>query len=323
MLNKHWQEKTIISFILLPFSMIYYIIYKIRLLMYQLGLAKSIKWNIPIVVVGNISVGGAGKTPLVCELVNVFKKKGYKPGIISRGYGGSSRGPDLVTIKSHPSIVGDEPVLFAHQLDVPIVVAKKRNHAVKEIIKYNVNLIFSDDGLQHYSMGRAIDIVVHDVDKGYGNGFLLPAGPLREPISRLSSFDIIVTRDNDQATQGHRFESSILTANNILTNEQINLEVFQEKNVHAVAGIRHPERFFDNLRELGLTITEHAFSDHYKYSETDFISFENDHVLMTQKDAVKCKSFAKPTWWIVDHQVNILPDLIDEIEHRVKSHIND
>ncbi len=289
----------------LPLSWLFLLLIKLRLFLYKLRLLRSYQVDAPVIVVGNITVGGTGKTPLVTWLVTLLKKAGYKPGIVTRGYGGKAeRWPQQVRPDSDPVVVGDEPVLLAQRCDCPIVASPNRVEAAQALLKHSeCDIIITDDGLQHYRLQRDIEIVVVDGDRRFGNRSCLPAGPLREPLSRLKSVDYIVT--NGMAGRGE-FAMKLTPSNFIsLTNPQQSLALteFKGKTVHAIAGIGNPQRFFNLLKSHGIEVVEHPFEDHYAYSEQDLAFGDQLPVLMTEKDAVKCRRIARsnnsvPMWYL-------------------------
>ncbi|WP_430462403.1 tetraacyldisaccharide 4'-kinase [Thalassolituus sp. LLYu03] len=246
---------------------------------------------IPVVVVGNITVGGTGKTPLITYLVARARALGFNPAIVSRGYGGNGQYPLLVNDETPVSACGDEPKLLASRLNCPVAVDPQRARAVAELAG-KADLIFSDDGLQHYAMARQREIVVVDASRGFGNGWLLPAGPLREPVSRIDSVDLVLANGRD-------FRVSATALVNAKTGEVCDLATLNNTTVHAVSGIGNPQRFYDTLTELGARVVAHAFPDHHAFAEQDFDfpQASAGMVVMTEKDWVKCRSFAQPDWW--------------------------
>ena len=290
-LESGWQKPNLLSYSLLPFSLLYLFIIKLRRLAYSYGFFKSHTFPVPVIVVGNITVGGTGKTPLVIHLVEQLKKQGYKPGVISRGYGGQAESwPQYVAQDSDPLMIGDEPLLIARRTNTPVVVGPKRVDNIKLLIEqYNCNLIISDDGLQHYAMQRDIEIIINDQTRETNNHFLLPAGPYRELRNRLQQCDLLITHVDDEQTV-NTYNMKLLAGEPIgLVNKS---RLTPESKLHAMAGIGNPQRFFKTCKNAGYEIIEHIFADHYQYQATD-ISFEDDlPVLMTEKDAVKCFKFA-------------------------------
>ncbi len=261
--------------------------------------------SIPVVVVGNISVGGTGKTPFVIWLVDQLRRDGWRPGIVSRGYGGKpSRTPLQVTPETDAAQCGDEPLLMARRLGVPLMVDPDRRRAAQALVDaHAVDLIVADDGLQHYRLARDYEICVVDGRRGLGNGWLLPAGPLREPPSRLRTVDLVVINGEGWAppasTPSLTMRLSLDDAWPIAGGPPMPLFRWKGKTVHAVAGIGHPQRFFDALAGEGIEVRSHPFPDHHRFRAAD-LAFDDDlPVLMTEKDAVKCRTFAPATCWAV------------------------
>lgn len=307
-LNQQWyRKKNLLAYCLTPLSWLYEIIIFLRRLFYRCGLKKITRFPVPVIVVGNITVGGTGKTPLVAWLCGWLQSQGFKPGIVSRGYGGKAMSwPQEVTSKSDPELVGDEAVLLAQQTDCPVVVDPNRVVAVTKLLRnHGCTIIVSDDGLQHYAMGRDIEIAVIDGIRRFGNGLCLPAGPLREPIQRLKTVDFAVV--NGQV-DGNEYSMNFTPGNiyNVRRPQQsLDIALLKNKTVHAVAGIGHPQRFFQQLESIGFTIIRHEFPDHHVYKPADF-NFDDDAIiLMTAKDAVKCNSFADDRYWCLPVDVDI------------------
>jgi len=291
---------------------------------YQIGIFRVRRVAVPVIIVGNITVGGSGKTPLVAWLAQHLSAQGLRPGIISRGYGGRvSKGPIQVKPGHSPREVGDEPVLLARRSHCPVAVGKDRHAAARFLIStQQCNVIIADDGLQHYSLHRDIEIEMLDGDRRHGNGRCLPAGPLREPRRRAKLVDIHVCngppRENEigmnlRATEAIQLSSDI---------QRRPLNSFQGQTVHAIAGIGNPRHFFDMLEQQGIRIIEHPFDDHFAYRAVD-INFGDDHpVLMTEKDAVKCEKWAGPHHWYVPVEAEPDPALIELLRHRLQDDIN-
>jgi tetraacyldisaccharide 4'-kinase len=295
-----WYNPSPLRYWLIPFSWLYQIAALTKRWLYvSSGYKKQIRFSLPIIVVGNITVGGTGKTPLIIALAHLLSEHGYRPGIVSRGYGGKpSILPLHVTPQTNPAEAGDEPVLIAKKTQRPLVVSPKRVEAIQALIDtYDCDVILSDDGMQHYQMHRDIEISVVDGERRFGNTLCLPAGPLREPIHRLHSVDFIISQGKAaqdeypmQLISGPIY--SLSESNNTLDIGQA-----QKKPIHAVAGIGHPDRFFNQLKKLGFSVIPHPFPDHYAYQLED-ITFNDDRlVIMTEKDAVKCKAFATDIHW--------------------------
>jgi tetraacyldisaccharide 4'-kinase len=309
-LQHKWTRTSAWQFLLRPISWLFRLLSGLRRVAFARHWLQTTRLAVPVIVVGNITIGGSGKTPLVIWLVEQLCAAGYAPGVISRGYGGTERGPFEVGPLSDASEVGDEPVLIAGRSEVPLFIGRDRVAAGEALLAAhpNCDVIISDDGLQHYRLQREIEIVVVDEVVGFGNGCLLPAGPLREDIARLKSVDAVVI---NRATTPVPLADSMGMPVDALSMRLLG-QVFQnlkdphrhalaadlrESSIHAVAGIGRPERFFDHLRALRLNIVEHAFPDHHRFQAHDLAFDPNTMVLMTEKDAVKCKAFAQENWW--------------------------
>jgi len=265
-----------------------------------------------IVVVGNITAGGSGKTPLVIRLCRILAQAGLSPGVISRGYGRGERELRLVEPGSLPGEVGDEPILIARQSGVPVIVAANRCAAARALLEQKVNVIISDDGLQHYRLPRSMDICVVDGSRGFGNGMLIPAGPMREPIESLASFDyVVINGDANPLPEGIDGQHMGLVAGLLRSLEDGHgwrLAQFRGCSVNAVAGIGHPERFFKLLRQSGIKVIEHAFPDHHDFSDQDFSDMNKDlPILMTEKDAVKCSALGLRNAWFLSVEAVMPP----------------
>ncbi len=301
------SKTTFLAILLLPLSYIFKIIVSARKLLYKCKILKSYKAKVPVIIVGNITVGGTGKTPLVIWLAKFLRSQGLKPGIISRGYGGEKQNqPIEVNLNSSTKIVGDEAILLKERSSCPVVVCTDRVKALNKLLSIsNVDIIISDDGLQHYKLQRDIEIAVVDAERQLGNKHFLPAGPLREAPSRLKSVDFVI--QHGKASSGGL--SMQLVANNIaaVQDAEINMPIkdFTNKIVHAVAGIGNPRRFFQDLRAKGFEVIEHIFPDHYAYCAKDFDFQDKFPILMTEKDAVKCKPFADKRFWYLPCDVSI------------------
>jgi tetraacyldisaccharide 4'-kinase len=324
-LDRHWQRLTWLSVALLPLAGLFALLAVGRRLAYSLGLLRSVRLPVPVVIVGNISVGGTGKTPLVLWLADALRARGFTPGVVSRGYRGrgilSEVAPD-----SDPAAVGDEPVLLARRCRCPLWVGRDRAAAARSLLQRcpGVNVIVSDDGLQHYALARDFEIAVVDGGRGLGNGLLLPAGPLREPASRLADLDAIVINGQDRAEIGgaSRFVMSLEGAdfhNLGDATRHRNPADFTGRRVHAVAGIGNPERFFSHLRGLGVSFVAHAFPDHHRYAPKDFAFADADAVIMTEKDAIKCAHFARDEWWVLPVEARVDPALADAVVRKLRT----
>jgi tetraacyldisaccharide 4'-kinase len=320
-IERHWQSFTPVSAILSPLSLLYGAATAARRAAYRAGIFSSSKVPVPVIVVGNISVGGTGKTPLVLWLAHYLRNRGRTPGIVSRGYGGNEGAARRVLPDSDPLIVGDEAVLLARRSGAEVWVAADRAAAVRGLLaaQPGCDVVVSDDGLQHYALERDIEIGVVDAERGFGNGWLLPAGPLREPLSRLAGVDAVVLNQEAHIVahpsaaripgdalrcamriEGHQFR------NLQKPDRRVGPEFFSGKRVHAVAGTGSPGRFFRYLKGMGLYFTPHAFPDHHAFAAADLAFGESDAVVMTEKDGVKCRRFADESHW--ELAVDAVPD---------------
>jgi tetraacyldisaccharide 4'-kinase len=306
-LDSIWYGKHPLRWLLWPASLLYAAIIALRRLCYRRGWLRSERLPVPVIVVGNVTVGGTGKTPLVIWLVEQLRARGWRPGIVSRGYGGASaQWPREVHAHSDPVEVGDEPVLLAQRLACPIVVGPRRVEAGRRLLAGQaVDIVVADDGLQHYALGRDIEIVVVDGARGLGNRMLLPAGPLREPPGRLRGVDLIVINSGSGA--GARMDLLPDAVTRLDGSETRPLAEFRERTVHAVAGIGNPERFFASLRAAGLDVQPHAFPDHHRFKAEDIVFADNAEVVMTEKDAVKCRRFAGSRHWYLPVRARLEP----------------
>ncbi len=300
-----WYQKKIRWWPLLPLAKLFSFLVTMRRVLYLKSFFTQHKVQVPVIVVGNITVGGTGKTPLVIHLVELLKKAGVSAGIISRGYKGQAKWPMFVNKISDPNVVGDEPKLLARRTKSPVVIGKKRKQAVDFLLsKHSVDVIILDDGLQHYALGRDLEIVVVDGKRGFGNGQCLPVGPLREPLSRLKSVDLVIT--NDGGIKNKEFSMKLHTNEVyqlIEPSKQVLLDDFKGKQVHAIAGIGNPNRFFSMLEQQGLLVIRHYFPDHHVYKEHELQFSDNVPIFMTEKDAVKCEKFNNRLFWCVPIEV--------------------
>lgn len=296
-----WYKDPFIGVLLMPLGFLFSDFVRFRKFLYRIGVLKRHSLPVPVIVVGNITVGGTGKTPLIIWLARLLKNEGFKPGIISRGYGGQAESwPQWLDADSAAENVGDEAMLIAKQTACPMAVGPLRVDAAKLLLqKSDCDVILSDDGLQHYALNRDIEIAVIDGERRFGNSYCLPAGPLREPIERLQSVDFVVV--NGEKSEDNELAMQITgnTAINLLTGEEKPLSEFKAVDCHALAGIGNPDRFFKLLESFGLNCTTHSFPDHYKFQAKDISVLGSEPVLMTEKDAVKCMAFASDRHWYV------------------------
>lgn len=277
---------------------------------------------VPVIVVGNLTVGGTGKSPLVAWLVRWLGERGYRPGILSRGYGGHS--PDYpLLVRSDMSVAecGDEPLMLASQTGVPVVVDPQRVRGAKRLLEEGCDVLVADDGLQHLALGRDIELVVVDGVRGFGNRHCLPAGPLREPLSRLQSCDALVVNGEPASAMPATYHTMELIPRHWRHLEDGALlpltPIPFEGAVHAVAGIGNPERFFRTLKRLGLDVTAHPFPDHHRFQAQDLNFEDTGAIVMTAKDAVKCRHLADTRCWVLDVEAQPEPGFVAWLTSRL------
>ncbi|AHG73884.1 Tetraacyldisaccharide 4'-kinase [Mannheimia sp. USDA-ARS-USMARC-1261] len=323
---KIWQTKSLITWLLAPFSLLFWLISNVRKRLYSWNILQSYRSPVPVLVAGNISVGGNGKTPVVVWLVEQLQQRGVKVGVISRGYGGKNKVfPQLVTQQSSAEMVGDEPVLIVQRTNVPLAVSPNRQQSIELLLsQFELDLIITDDGLQHYALQRDLEWVVVDGKRRFGNGFVLPAGGLRELPSRLNSVDAIICNGGIAKSNEHLMSLEPSSAVNLLTNEYRPLSEFSQHCV-AIAGIGHPPRFFTMLGKLGIPLAKtQGFADHQDFDANQLKALADSQtpLLMTEKDAVKCKAFAEENWWYVPVSAKFSEKstacLIEQVMNKIK-----
>lgn len=306
-IHRLWYGRHPTALLLLPLSALYCGVVRLRRALYRVRILSSYRAQVPVIVVGNLTVGGTGKTPLIAYLAALLRERGLRPGIVVRGYRGRARQwPQAVDAHSDPALVGDEPVLLARRCACPVVAAPRRAEAVRALLaRHACDLVLSDDGLQHYALQRDMEILCVDARLGFGNRRCLPAGPLRESVARLHEVNFVVTRDGDQAplplkTGQEPFPMSYRPGDVyplLSTQAPQALAAWRGCRVHAVAGIAHPAGFFDTLRQAGLELVPHPFPDHHAFRAGDLDFDDALPIIMTEKDAVKCFSFATAQHW--------------------------
>ena len=319
-----WARTGVLTLLLLPFSAVFAAVSGLRRLAYRRGWLASVAVGVPVIVVGNLTAGGSGKTPLVIWLVLQLRARGYRPGVVSRGYGGSARGCVELMPDSSAADVGDEPLLIRTKTDVPVVVGRDRVAAARSLLARHpgVDVIVSDDGLQHYRLHRDIELAVIDAASGLGNGWLLPAGPLREPPSRLARVDAVVQavrgaavplplegawRADYRAGRAYRLQAPL---------HKIALPDLPPQDWIAATGIGRPQGFFDMLTAHGIRFSPRVFADHHAFQAGDLPA--DAAVLMTEKDAVKCRTIAGANWWAVELDVAPEAGFMDWLDARLK-----
>jgi len=307
-----WARTGVLTLLLSPLALLFAVVSGLRRLAYRHGWLASVAVGVPVVIVGNITAGGSGKTPLVIWLVNHLRAQGHRPGVVSRGYGGTARGCVEVQPNSPPAEVGDEPLLIQLKTGAPVVVGRDRVAAARTLLARHpgVDVIVSDDGLQHYRLQRDIELAVIDAASGLGNGWPLPAGPLREPKSRFASVDAVIQVVRGPVTPGAidrawRADYTVGQAYRLRApREKTALADLPSSDWLAATGIGRPQGFFDMLQAQGVRFTPCAFADHHAFQPQDLPA--DGAVLMTEKDAVKCLGFAGADWWAV--QLDVAPE---------------
>ena len=309
---KHWVRRGALAWLLWPASLAFGVVVTVRRFLYRTKILGSKHPGVPVIVVGNLVAGGTGKTPLVLRIAELLRENRWKPGIVSRGYGGTAAAkngaPREASIASDPAQVGDEPILLARRSGCPVWVAPRRSAACCALREQHpeCDVIVTDDGLQHYALARDIEICVVD-GRGFGNGFLMPAGPLREPPSRLSSVEAVVTHENAQV-KGFRMQLQGETLVRITDAHDVRpAKSFAGQKVHAVAAIGDPERFFLQLARFGIKPVPHPFPDHHLLRAEELDFHDDAPVVMTEKDAVKCKRFAQAHHWVFPVSASLDP----------------
>ena len=319
MIERIWSGRSALYLLLLPFSLLYGLIATAIRLSYRTGLRRAWRAPVPVVVVGNLTAGGNGKTPVVIWLVEQLQRRGLRVGVVSRGYGGKAeRYPLLLTATTSTQEAGDEPVLIAQRTGAPVAVAPVRSEAVKALLAAApLDVIITDDGLQHYALARDIEIVVVDGERRFGNGWWLPAGPMRERASRLKQVNAVIV-NGGQAGPGE-IAMTLQPGAAINLRTEASCAVKGLSPVVAMAGIGHPPRFFSTLRQQGVEVTQAVpFADHQSYSETTLAALTpaGEPLVMTEKDAVKCRAFAHDNWWYLPVEAQLsaaADDLLQKI----------
>jgi len=318
---------TAVTALLWPVSLLFGGLAAIRRALYRAGVLKAQHLPVPVVVVGNITMGGSGKTPFVIALAEALRLHGWHPGLVSRGHGGSARGPRAVLAGDDPAVVGDEPLILAES-GLPMWIGRDRAAAARGLLAAHpaCDVVVCDDGLQHYRLARTMEIAVIDEARGVGNGMLMPAGPLREPEWRLDTVDAVVrlvSGDISRARDGDgraTFTTQVPQPWRNLRDgaRAADPAAWRGGGVHAVAGIGHPQRFFALLRAQGIAAVEHVFPDHHAFTARDLAFPGASAILMTQKDAVKCARFADERFWYLPVRATVDPALVVLVENKIR-----
>jgi tetraacyldisaccharide 4'-kinase len=329
-LTRAWLRRGPLAGALWPLSLLFRALSSLRAGLFRAGLLKSHRLPVPVLVVGNIFIGGTGKTPLTIWLAETLRAAGFTPGIISRGHGGEGSAPRAVTADSLAGEVGDEPLLIARRTGSPVMVGRDRPQAGRALLAAHpeVNLIISDDGLQHYALQRDIEIVLFD-GRGAGNGWLLPAGPLREPVSRKRDFTVVntpaLTPQLAHSVGGAPFRMRLagqVAERMMRRGERIELKELAGERIAAAAGIGNPGRFFAMLKEQGLAFTALPLPDHHDFLDQPFARVDADFILITEKDAVKCGQIENlrndPRLWVVPVTAQLDAALAEQIVEKCR-----
>lgn len=347
-LNRIWYPQNsrkpiyyyFICILLLPFSLIYSGVIAIRRMIYRYIVPlfrrrDNTGPSIPVCVVGNITVGGTGKTPFVIALVQYLREKGYRPGVISRGYGRKSSDNKVIIVQEHPiaNVVGEEPLLIYQKTKCPVVIGRRRNACVEMLRKQfpEVNVIISDDGLQHYALHRDVEIILLDAQRGLGNGFCLPAGPLREPVSRIGQSDFVIFKQTDSInypalpvvkSYNMQFTGRYLV-NLRDPNQTMLLADLHGRLMRGITGIANPHSFFARLKSFGIQLQEEIFPDHYYFKASDFVFKNALPIVMTEKDALKCtdilRTLPKLECWCMPIEAELPQAFFDQLLRKIQN----
>lgn len=319
-LERRWYGDAAPGFVLRGLSAVFARIARTRRADFVSGRKPGERAGLPVIVVGNLAVGGAGKTPLTIALVEALRERGFSPGVISRGYGRDDvASVHRVAVSDDAQMAGDEPLLIARRTNAPVAVAARRIEAARVLAaSKEVDVLIADDGLQHYALARDVEILVVDGRRRFGNGRLLPAGPLREPIERANACDFIVVNGGQAQGDEVPMQLALSQAIALRDGEFAPLVQFAGEKVHAVAGIGDPERFFTALRAAGVKAIPHAFADHHAFTAADLDFRDAGPVLMTEKDAVKCAAFAQPNWYAVPVRAQLPDFFFDAVARLVR-----
>lgn len=313
--ERAWFQAPKLLLLLLPLEWLFAALTACRRLAYRKGWFASGHPGVPVIVVGNLSVGGTGKTPVVLGITQSLMARGLRVAVVSRGYGGSASGVMQVSPQSDHKEVGDEALLIAQSSEAIVVVGRDRLAAAKHAVTLGAEVIVSDDGLQHYALQRDVEVVTSDAKAGFGNGHLLPVGPLREPPRRLATVDFFLQRDGQDPHSGTRYIAKQFRRLSDGESRGVEDPGFGPA-VHAMAAIAQPQRFFESLRALGMEPMEHCFADHRAFVASDFDGLDDLPVVMTAKDAVKCPSSLACDIWILDMEIEFPDGFIRQLLKR-------
>ena len=317
--NNQYYKKSSWIYLLIPFSIFFYFFSSLKKYLYKNGFLKTIKIKVPVLIIGNITLGGTGKTPLALDLIEKFLRKGLKPAIISRGYRGSANNITEVFEFSDVSAVGDEALLIKTKSKVPVFIGKDRVSVAKILLKKypETSIIISDDGLQHHRLARDYEIIVVDSQRQFGNGLIFPAGPMREGISKLKQVDAVVCKGANSNSNFYQMKYITKHFKNLLTNKVAIFKGIQDKKIVAITAIGNPESFFSTLEGYDLEFKKVTYNDHYLFNKNDFIKYEDYNIVMTEKDAIKCQKFAMNNFWVLPLETKVDERLFRNILKKV------
>jgi len=322
-LLKSWSKPNVLTGFLKPLSLAYRGAFALRKKAFKRRLFKTYQAPVPVVIVGNLTVGGTGKTPLVVHLVQQLRELGFTPGVISRGYSGEADNYPLRVKPNTPvEHSGDEPALIVRRTKVPMVVGPDRRASIEMLLEdSDIDLVISDDGLQHFALERDIEICLIDDTSSQENQNLLPAGPYREPITRLLSVDFIVRHGGKVGNAENQFSMNLRPSNPLPVKAGNELAFPADSHFHAIAGIGNPQRFFDTCEALGFSISSHSFADHHRFTPSD-ITFSENPVLMTEKDAVKCGEIASEHHWYLPVDAELDDGFAEVVANAIRQNFN-
>ena len=317
--NNQYYKKSSWIYLLIPFSIFFYCLSSLKKYLYKNGFLKTIKIKVPVLIIGNITLGGTGKTPLALDLIEKFLRKGFKPALISRGYRGSANNITEVFETSDVSAVGDEALLIKTKSKIPVFIGKDRVSVAKILLKKypKTSIIISDDGLQHLRLARDFEIIVVDSQRQFGNGLIFPAGPLRESISKLKQVDAVVYKGTNSNSSFYQMKYITKHFKNLLTNKTTIFKGIQDKKIVAITAIGNPESFFSTLEGYGLEFKKVTYNDHYLFNKNDFIKYADYNIVMTEKDAIKCKKFVTKNFWALPLETKVDERLFRNILKKV------
>jgi tetraacyldisaccharide 4'-kinase len=317
--NNQYYKKSNWIYLLIPVSIFFYFFSNLKKYLYRNGFLKTIKIKVPVLIIGNITLGGTGKTPLALDLIEKFLSKGLKPALISRGYGGTAKNITEVFELSNVRSVGDEALFIKVKSKIPVFIGKDRVGAAQILLKKypETSIIISDDGLQHYRLARDYEIIVVDSQRQFGNGLIFPAGPLRESTSKLKQVDAVVYKGASSNSNFYQMKYITKHFKNLLTNKKTIFDGIQDKKIVAITAIGNPESFFSTLEDYNLDFKKVTFNDHYLFNKHDFIKYADYNIVMTEKDAIKCQKFATKNFWVLPLETKVEERLFQNILKKV------